>query len=150
MRVQDWRERLHAQIDAARTRAAEWGVHDCLQFPALCIEAVTGINPASQFGEYSTELGAAKLMVEFGGVSGILTKAFGDPVAPNWARSGDVVVIDAPQSFTWIASAEGMSRTADLVETGAICNGNTVVFCGKPRGINFVPRELIKKAWRID
>lgn len=133
MRFTDWRERLHAQIDAARTREAQWGVHDCLQFPALCIEAITGINPATQFGEYSTELGAAKLMSEFGGVSGILTKAFGDHVAPNSARSGDVVTI-----------------TIGGLETGAICNGNSIVFCGKPTGVAFLSRELIEKAWRID
>lgn len=133
MRVPDWRDRLHEQIDLARTREAQFGVHDCLQFPALCIEAMTGINPATQFGSYSTELGAAKLMAEFGGVSGILTQAFGEPVAPNWARSGDVVTL-----------------TIQGLETGAICNGTTVVFCGKPRGVGFLTRELIEKAWRID
>lgn len=133
MRFSDWRDRLHAQIDLARTREAQFGVHDCLQFPALCIEAITGVNPATQFGAYSTELGAAKLMTEFGGVSGILTKAFGEPVAPNWARSGDVVTL-----------------TVLGLETGAMCNGTTVVFCGKPRGVAFLTRELIEKAWRID
>lgn len=133
MRFSDWRDRLHSQIDLARTREAQFGVHDCLQFPALCIEAITGVNPAAQFGAYSTELGAAKLMTEFGGVSGILTKAFGEPVAPNWARSGDVVTL-----------------TVLGLETGAMCNGTTVVFCGKPRGVAFLTRELIEKAWRID
>jgi hypothetical protein len=132
MRFPDWRDRLHMQIDLARKREAQFGVHDCLQFPALCIEAITGINPATQFGEYSTELGAAKLMAEFGGVSGILTNAFGEPVAPNWARAGDVVTL-----------------TVLGLETGGICNGTTVVFAAKP-GIAFLTRELIEKAWLID
>lgn len=133
MRVPDWKDRLYAAIDDARAREAQFGVHDCLQFPALCIEAITGINHAAQFGEYSTEAGAAKLMAQFGGVSGILTKAFGEPVAPNFARVGDVVTL-----------------TVVGLETGAVCNGTTVAFCAKPRGLAFVSRELIEKAWLID
>lgn len=133
MRVIDWRDRLHAQIDLARAREAQWGIHDCLQFPSLCIEAITGVNPATQFGEYTTEIGAAKLIAEFGGVSGILTKAFGEPVAPNWARTGDVVTL-----------------TVLGLETGAICNGTTLAFCAKPRGLAFLSRERIEKAWLID
>lgn len=133
MRFQDWRERLHEQIAAARLREAEWGVHDCLQFPALCIRAITGVDPAAQFGSYTNEIGAAKLMAQFGGVSGILTKAFGDPVSPNMARAGDVVTL-----------------TVLGLETGAICNGNSVAFCCRPRGLVFLSRELIEKAWRID
>lgn len=133
MRLSDWRDRLHEQIELARERDAQFGVHDCLQFPALCIEAMTGVNPATQFGPYSSELGAAKLMAEFGGVSGILTKAFGEPVSRNNARAGDAVTI-----------------TVDGLETGAICNGTTVVCSGKPRGLMFFSRELIEKAWRID
>lgn len=133
MRLPDWRDRLHKQIDLARAREAKFGMHDCLKFPALCIEAITGVNPATQFGEYSSEMGAAKLMAQFGGISGILTKAFGEPVAPNWARSGDVVTL-----------------TVLGLETGAMCNGTTVVFSAKPRGVVFLTRGLIEKAWLID
>jgi hypothetical protein len=133
MRVPDWKERLYAAIDAAREREAQFGVHDCLQFPAFCIEAITGVNPAAQFGEYRTEEGAAKLMAQFGGVSGILTHAFGEPVAPNQARVGDAVTL-----------------TFDGLETGGVCNGTTIVFCAKPRGLGFLSREMIQKAWLID
>lgn len=133
MRVPDWKERLYAAIDIARAREAQFGIHDCLQFPAFCIEAITGVNPAIQFGTYSTEEEAAQLMAEFGGVSGILTKAFGEPVSPNQARVGDAVTL-----------------TYAGLETGGICNGTTIAFCAKPRGLGFLSRERIEKAWAID
>jgi hypothetical protein len=133
MRFPDWRERFHAELDAARDRPLAYGVHDCLQFPAKCVLAMTGVDPAAPFGEYSTELGAAKLMAQYGGIAGILTHAFGPAVAPNWARAGDIIV-----------------ATIDGLETGGMCNGTNCAFVMIPGGLSFRPREVIQQAWRID
>lgn len=133
MRKPDWRECFHAELEAARDRPAEFGVHDCLQFPARCVLAMTGVDPAEPFGDYHSEEAAAALMREYGGISGILTHAFGEPVAPNWARAGDIVV-----------------ATIDGIETGGMCNGTNCAFVMRPGGLSFRPREVIQKAWRID
>jgi hypothetical protein len=133
MRVPDWRERFHAELDAARDRPAQFGEHDCLQFPARCVLAMTGVDPAESFGDYHSEEAAAALLREYGGIAGILTHAFGEPVAPNWARAGDIVV-----------------ATIDGLETGGMCNGTNCAFVMRPAGLSFRPREVIQKVWRID
>lgn len=133
MRLPDWKERFHAELEASLDVPPAFGTNDCLQFCARCILAMTGEDPAAQFGAYNSELGAAQLMAEYGGVSGILTHAFGEPVCPNWARSGDVIT----------ATIEGL-------ETAGMCNGTTCAFVRVPQGLWYASRECIEKTWRID
>lgn len=133
MRLPDWRERFHAEIEIARSRPLQYGEHDCLAFPARCVLAMTGEDPRELFSHYASELGAARLMLEHGGISGLLTQAFGEPVPPNWARVGDIIV-----------------ATIDVVETGGMCNGTNCAFVTTEGGLTFRPREVIARAWRID
>ena len=121
-RLPDWKNRFHAELDAARKRTMQYGMHDCLAFGARIVEAITGENPAAQFGDYETELGAAKLLIEYGGIAGILTHAFGPAAPPLHARPGDLIV----------AHIDGK-------ETGGVCNGTNVAFVTIPTGIAFRP-----------
>lgn len=132
-RLPDWKEHFYEALDAARGRTPEWGVHDCLQFPARIVLAITGEDPAAQFGVYSDEAGALALMNQYGGVSGILTHAFGEPTAPNFAGAGDLIV----------------ANIAGHGETGGVCNGTNCAFVVMPRGLIFLPRLSIDKVWKI-
>jgi hypothetical protein len=132
IRLPDWKASLCTEIDAAHSRPVAWGTHDCLQFVARCVQAMTGENPAASYPAYDSEDAAYQLVSEHGGITAMLTAAFGEPVAPNLAHVGDVVV----------ANFKGR-------ETGGICIGTNCVFAGTRGGISSRSRECILRAWKI-
>lgn len=133
MRSVDWRERLEAEIESARTRPSVFGTHDCLQFCARCVQAMTGENYAARFPSYDSQEAAQVILDAHGDVTGLLTPLFGEPVAPNLAQCGDVVM----------AIVKGR-------ETAGMCLGTHCVFPGIAAGLSFRTRECIVHAWRID
>ena len=58
-------------------------------------------------GAYSTEFGAARVLLQRGGLAAIATDALGPPIAPLLATVGDVVLVQTPQG-----------------EALAVCNGD--------------------------
>lgn len=132
MRLPDWPTLLQDEIAAGAARPWAWGSHDCLQFAARCVEAITGEDLAAQFGAYTDERGAAQLLAEHGGVEGLLTIALGDPVARLLARRGDVV-----------------TTTLTGRTTAGICLGPVCVFAAA-EGVEFASLEVIESVWRVD
>jgi hypothetical protein len=131
VRFPDWPALLNAEIDAARTRAFAWGSHDCLQFAAACVYAMTGVDHAGPFGTYSTEEEAEALLEAHGEIEGLLTELLGPSVPPMLACEGDVVVTPA----------------SSLIGAG-ICTGQQAVFAA-PFGVAFRPRSEILAAWKV-
>ena len=130
MRRHDWPERLDAYVESRRLEPFAFGSHDCCQFAAGAVEAITGENPADRW-HYADETEALQLLDLHGGVEGLVTIALGDPVHPSRAHRGDVVLAE--------------------FETGAtagICLGNECVFPVE-LGLRFVPRTAALKAWRV-
>lgn len=97
MRVANWQAALLEVFESAQGRRFRWGRHDCCQFVARCAEAVTGEKRHALFPRYRTRLSAEEILAGHGGIEGLLTRAFGDPVHPSRASAGDVVLIDMGQ-----------------------------------------------------
>ncbi|SNT76707.1 DUF6950 family protein [Paracoccus seriniphilus] len=95
-RLDDWRARLSAELDAQRRVPFTWGSHDCaVGFACRVVEAITGEDLAAPYrGQYDSPLGALRILRE----SGALT--LGDFVAmhlpeinPAFARLGDLCLV---------------------------------------------------------
>lgn len=84
---------LMAYIEAVRSHPFEWGEHDCCQFAAGAVEAMTGQNPMKEFiGRYSDVETARAALREIGAGTlyhTMLTK-FGAPLHPAMGRRGDI------------------------------------------------------------
>ena len=92
MRKEDWPEIIASEI-AAADKPFVWGEWDCCLFAAHVIYAVTGEDFAKEFRGYTTQIGAAKLLKQYGGVNGIASKFLPEILVP-FAGRGDVVEID--------------------------------------------------------
>lgn len=94
MRSPNWLERLDQAFVEAHGRRFRWGQHDCCQFAARCIAAVTGDDKRTLFSPYSTRAEALQLLKETGGMLGLVKRALGEPVHASRAGDGDIVLID--------------------------------------------------------
>jgi len=99
MRVTNWRDNLQRVFDAAHGQPFRWGFHDCFQFTARCVAAVSGYDGRILFPRYTTKREALALLEQEGGARGILIKALGEPVHVSRAGVGDVVLIDMGRGF---------------------------------------------------
>lgn len=62
-----WREALFAYIHEVARRPFEWGNHDCGLFAAGAVQAMTGVDMASEYrGRYTTLLGGIRLLKKAG------------------------------------------------------------------------------------
>ena len=91
IRKENWPEILAAEI-AAADKPFVWGEWDCCLFAAHVVHAMTGEDFAKNF-QYTTKIGAVKLMSEHGGVGGIASK-FLLEIPVTFVGRGDVVEID--------------------------------------------------------
>lgn len=92
----DWPERLAEQVAGAQRKEYVLGVHDCLRFTCLCIEAMTGTDLWPRFAGYTT-LREAQATIQ--GIAPTLREAAAvvlgqQPEPVTLARRGDVVVFD--------------------------------------------------------
>lgn len=93
MRAPNWQAELLEVFESARGRRFRWGFHDCCQFVRRCAIAVRG-EPPRTFPRYRTKSEALALLATHGGMQGLLTHAFGEPVHVSKAGMGDVVLVD--------------------------------------------------------
>ena len=104
---------------------------DCGLFCAGAVIAMTGFDLAENLrGRYSTELGAAKALHRFGGLSGYMDSV-APPVNVSFAKRGDVVM-----------------REGCL----GICIGEKAVFIGREgerEGLLSYPMIECEGAWSI-
>ncbi len=85
---------LNEVIEASRGRAFEWGTWDCCQFVGAVDAAINGDDRRTRFAAYDSEFGAARMLVEHGGMESLLREAFGEPKPAAFAQRGDVVLAD--------------------------------------------------------
>ncbi len=97
-RHDNWPMRLVECTEAHIESFPDWGVSDCLMMAADAMFAVTGTDPLSKFrGKYTTEQGAAKLMLKNGceNVEDVFEKYLGmEPMGRFSFRRGDVGTIE--------------------------------------------------------
>jgi hypothetical protein len=92
IRLPDWPERLAACIAEQRHRSFAWGEHDCCQFVARAIEAMTGVNPLATISYQSAKEALRLLRVEQG-LLGAVTQRLGASKSVRLAMRGDVVLL---------------------------------------------------------
>lgn len=130
MRHHDWPEKLAEFIETRRETAFAWGSHDCCQFAAGAVEAVTGTNPAAAW-TYANEAEAQALIAAAGSLEALVTQAMGEPVHPSRAGRGDVVLAELENG-----------------PTVGVCVGRECVFPAET-GLTFRPREITLTAWKV-
>lgn len=131
MRLHNWATILAEEVEAARKRPFEYGVHDCIQFPARIVAAITGIDHRVGFPSYATKEEAQAIITEHGSLVSLIGSVLPQHPAIACAGRGDVVVMDTPEG-----------------EAGGICLGNFCAFAA-PCGVSFHPRGVIKAAFRV-
>ena len=92
-RLPDWRVRLHAYLDACRSREFDWATWHCGLFALGGVEAMTGVRPiVGVSGRFSTQLGALRVMrrAGFADVGEVAASVLQEA---SRAREGDVAVV---------------------------------------------------------
>ena len=131
MRYHDWQIRFERFTRERSNMPFAWGSNDCCGFAADCVEALTGAKHFKGLRGYSTELQAAKLLKEHGGVVGIANAVLGDAISPLLATVGDVVLTNAGGG-----------------DTLAVCNGQTCMAPGKD-GLVSMGMDTARLCWRV-
>jgi hypothetical protein len=128
----DWPRRLYDAIEAARGRPFAWGSHDCAAFATAVAAELTGEDPVAALrGSYQSAFGAERLMAEYGGLPGLVTHFYGEPVTIHYAGRGDLVLAERDNG-----PALGVSM------------GSIAAFAG-PDGLAFLNMKMCRLAWRI-
>jgi hypothetical protein len=128
----DWLDCLWETIEAHKSIAFEYGVHDCCTFVAKCLDAMHGSDRLKQIlGEYHDEGTAKALIASQGGLKDTVSYFLGAPSLSHHARRGDVLLVET-----------------DAGESVGICIGDTVACAGD--GVVMFQRIKAKAAWCID
>lgn len=131
-RKQGWELALAEFVERRRDDPFQFGERDCCLFVCDGIEAMTGTDPGGRWrGLYQSEKGARRLIRDNGGVVGLASLAFGQPVPPLLAGRGDVVLVDTPGG-----------------DALALCIGDRLAAQGAI-GIDYLPLSAAKAAWKI-
>lgn len=131
MRVNGWETALAAVVAERRKDTFELGKNDCCLFAADCVQAVTGVDPAASLRGYIGTIGAARVLRENGGLTGILNSRF-EQIDVRIAQRGDVVVVTGD----------------DGKELMAVVVGKTAV-APAPAGVAHFNSDRWLSAWRV-
>lgn len=133
IRLADWSPRLDAAIAIGRRAAFEYGQHDCLRFPAACIEAVTGVDLFAPFsGRYQDEAGAQALVPAVEPfLEGLAAQHGWTAVSARQGRRGDLAALRLGPTFLC-----------------AVVYGS-LFLPEQPRGLRRVNLLMAEKVWRI-
>ena len=124
-----WEQNLSDYIESVRDVPFEYGKHDCCCFISGSIEAMTGIDPMSEFrGQYDSLKSSIKALrdIGLGNLENTLDSKFPEIAIGNAGR-GDLALFEdsvgvVAGSFAWFVSDDGLER---------------------------VPMEYWQKAWRV-
>ena len=140
-RHEDWPTRLARFLEESRGREFRYGDWDCCLAVCDAIEAMTGFDPGATFrGQYSTELGAIHVMLEYSGGNVIETVELEtavlevEEVPIARAGRGDVVLVEL--------EAGPSLGVVDLT-------GKRVAVAAHPRGLAFLPIARGLRAWKV-
>lgn len=130
-RLEEWQEPFFAYIDASRTAAFAWGVHDCCLFAAGAVDVLTGSTLAAQLRLcYTDEASALAYIASFGSLEAAVSSWLGPSRAPNFAGPGDIVIANL-----------------ELGPTIGVCLGSNCAFSGEVT--QYRSRDFIQLCWPI-
>jgi hypothetical protein len=92
IRLPDWPERLAACIAERRHRPFAWGEHDCCQFVAAAIQAMTDHNPLESLG-YHDARSAMRILHKEGGLERAVEARLGASKPVTLAMRGDIALL---------------------------------------------------------
>jgi hypothetical protein len=132
-RLDDWPERLLAEVARHSDLPLQWGVSDCFTFPMDCVIAMTGKDPWPGERKYKSASGAARRLARhhFRNVGDAFAARF-EEVAPSFALRGDLGVIETPQGVAGVVFVDSDVLGKDEV-----------------RGLRRVPRAAVTRAFRV-
>jgi len=130
-RLHDWQLRFAAFERARRATPFAWGSNDCATFAADCVEALTGERLLPKLRTATTARQAMRIARDAGGLRALSLRALGNPVAPAFARPGDIVLLRVGRH-----------------EALGVCNG-TVAIGPSPRGVVSVEMQCAECAWMV-
>jgi hypothetical protein len=145
VRSQHWATRaLHQFLVNARSLPFAWGSHDCALFAANGIEAMTGVDIASEFRGLYTDEASAKAAIEK--VAGVFNGTVEDAavycaakhglvelVHPLMAQRGDLVVLE----------------DSGRVIAGLVHLSGREIVCAGEKGLKKISITNVKRAWRV-
>lgn len=120
-----------------------WGSHDCALFAANAVEAITGVDIASEFRDkYTTQLAAIRTISKITGGSTVVDAVahcaekhgLAEHSYPLMAKRGDLVVID---------------NAGTLIAGVVHLNGRHVISVSET-GLVRLPITNIVRAWSLD
>lgn len=134
MRYSDWINRLLTEIEAASSRAFEWGQHDCCLFAARCVDAITGSTyEADLQAQYTDQASAMTYLESQTDLSTALTVRFG-AMEPWWrAMRGDLMLVP----------------TDDGIGSVGICLGPTIACVSTTTGVTYVKNSTATGCWHV-
>ncbi len=133
-RLSGWRARLARYLAAEQDRPIEWGASDCALFAAGGIEAVTGVDLATDWrGSYAAAEDAARVLRSLGcrTVADLADLYLPRHDRQAQARPGDVVLID-----------EGALGSLGISVGPAVRVRGT-------ESIGTLPLSVVAAAWRV-
>jgi hypothetical protein len=142
-RFDDWPAKLEAVVARARKLTFRWGRHDCCQFVARAVAAMTGVDLLADYRPYATRRQAAAELKRVAGspaVSVAATRALGRPLPSKlYAGRGDVVLVE---------TETGAGR---VEETLGVCLGPVVAVVARAGGFAEFPLTdaRVRAAWRV-
>lgn len=128
-RLPNWPHLLAAYIDATRSLAFAWGVHDCCTFAAGAVLAITGRMVSMP--AWADRREAVATLRRLGGLRAAATAAMGPMQPPARAQRGDVVLL--------------CQRGRSLL---GVCLGHVWAAPGAA-GLAFGPMDEALGAWKV-
>jgi len=129
-----WEHRLQQCVADTAALPFCYGQHDCAQFAARAIAAVTGEPVAAPLlARYRSQTGARRLVNKHGGLDKLASTVLGAPVAATYARRGDIV---------YQATDDGMGALG-------VCLGRVSVFLSADGGQVRIDTLHAACAWRV-
>jgi hypothetical protein len=131
MRSDDWPQIFAEFVEARSSMPFEWQTNDCVTFAADWAFAVTGADPIADVrGSWTTKIGAARALNRFGGLAEAIGSRL-EEISPAFAQRGDVGLVDVEDG-----------------EALVIVGYDNLIGPG-PNGLTFLPRDKMKRAWKV-
>lgn len=129
MRLPDWRARLMAYLEEAKTRPFRYGVHDCGLFAAGAVEAMTGRDVAGAVRGTYTGPASARRAIGGHTPEALMTAVdalLGPRIAPGEAVPGDVLAVPLSRTRVALGVCVGAGDMVALVRypSGLIVRGS--------------------------
>lgn len=134
MRLNNWTTKQQDLIESRRHLSFEWGVNDCMLWPADVVKAITGVDPAEELrGTYNSALSGMRIAKNAGGLADLISSQLSLLPTEGFPCRGDVVLFGAPERMC-----------------GGVCLGDVAAFVDVD-GLKFLPMKHVQPlSWRVE